>query len=128
VSAKARVFSVEFRAEVARRILNGESISALHRELGIKKSVLYRWREAYQKEGIRGFHLTGRPPGSRTRLRRVPANPEEAAQCKIAELERKIGQQTLDLDFLRKAFKRVRESPQSNIVTGGTASTERSEA
>jgi len=119
---------VEFRAEVARRILDGESIAALHHELGIKKSVLYRWREAYQKEGIRGFHATGRPLGSRTMARRVSSNPEQVAQRKIAELERKVGQQTLDLDFLRKAFKRVRESRQKNIVTGGTASTERFEA
>jgi transposase-like protein len=45
VSAKNRVFSREFKQNVAQRILNGESVSALHQEFQIKRSVLYRWRE-----------------------------------------------------------------------------------
>jgi transposase-like protein len=40
--AGARVFRVEFRIAVARRIRNGESVSALSNELKIKRSVLYR--------------------------------------------------------------------------------------
>ena len=47
--AGARVFRVEFRIAVARRILNGESVSALSNELKIKRSVLYRWRDAYRR-------------------------------------------------------------------------------
>jgi hypothetical protein len=46
----------------------------------------------------------------------------------VAELERKIGQQALDIDFLGRAFKRVRESRRKNTAAGATASTERSEA
>jgi len=44
--AGARVFRVEFRIALARRIMNGESVSALSNELKIKRSVLYRWRDA----------------------------------------------------------------------------------
>jgi len=40
-------------------------------------------------------------------------------------LERKIGQQSLDLDFLRRAFTRVKELRQKNTGSGATASTER---
>jgi len=54
-------------------------------------------------------------------------NTQESAR-RIAELERKIGQQALDLDFLTRAFKRVKESRQKNTGTGATASTEKSEA
>ena len=53
--SRSRVFSWEFKEEVAQRILNGESVSALHHELQIKRSVLYRWRDAYRKEGVAGL-------------------------------------------------------------------------
>ncbi len=123
-----RVFSPEFTAGVAQRILNGESVSALHQEFQIKRSVLYRWRDAYRKEGEAGLQRpVGRPPGT-PNPPRVPASPEEAAARRIAELERKIGQQALDIDFLQRAFKRVKESRRKITGPGGTASTERSEA
>jgi transposase len=124
---KNRVFSQEFKESVAQRILNGESVSSLHHQLQIKRSVLYRWRDAYRKEGAMGFHAVGRPPGI-SASPRPKTSPEEAAAQKIAELERKIGQQSLDLDFLRRAFKRVKESRQKNTTAGATASTGRSEA
>lgn len=128
MSRKNRVFAAEFKQEVAQRILSGESVSALHQELQIKRSVLYRWRDAYRKEGAAGLaRPIGRPPGV-PNPPRPAGNPAEAAARRVAELERKIGQQALDLDFLRRAFKRVKESRRKNIASGGTASTERSEA
>ena len=128
MSGKYRVFSREFKQSVALRILQGESVTALHHELQIKRSVLYRWRDAYRKDGAAGFERqVGRPPGMAA-ASRATASPEAAAAQRIAELERKIGQQSLDLDFLRRAFKRVKESRRKNIVSGGAASTERSEA
>ena len=128
MTGKNRVFSLEFKEGVAQRIVNGESVSALHQEFQIKRSVLYRWRDAYRKEGAAGLQRpTGRPPGV-PNPPRAPARPEEAAARRVAELERKIGQQALDIDFLQRAFKRVKESRRKNVETGGTASTERSGA
>jgi len=126
--AKNRVFSWELKERVARRILNGENVSAIQHELHIKRSILYRWRDAYRKEGTAGLQRpAGRPPGVANPPRPI-ANPEEASARRIAELERKIGQQTLDLDFFRRAFKRVKESRRTSTGPGGTASTGRSEA
>ena len=128
MSAKYRVFSPEFKDAVVQRILNGESVTALHRELQIKRTLLYRWRDAYLKEGTGGLRRsTGRPTGMPGKSRPT-ASAETAAAQRIAELERKIGQQTVDLDFLRRAFKRVKESRRSNTGTGATASTRRFEA
>lgn len=83
-----RVFTWEFKESVARRMLAGESVSALHHELQIKRSVLYRWFHAYRKEGVAGLQRSaGRPPG-------VPNPPQPAgepgaaAARRIAELER----------------------------------------
>jgi transposase len=127
LSAKYRVFSAEFKKSVAQRILNGESVSSLGQELDVKRAVLYRWRDTYRKEGSAGFERpVGRPPGRAVAL--GPRTAPEAAQRRIAELERKIGQQTLDLDFLRRAFKRLKESRRNNMELGATASTPRSEA
>jgi transposase-like protein len=131
LSAKGRIFSAEFKVAVVRRILNGENLSALQREVGIKRSVLYRWRDAYQKEGAAGLSRPrGRPPGVPSAARAMtPAagSPgEDAASQKVAMLERKIGRQALEIDFLQRAFKRVKELRQQSSKAGGTASTERS--
>ena len=128
MSGKNRVFTREFKEGVAQRILNGESVSALHQEVQIKRSVLYRWRDAYRKDGAAGLQRSvGRPPGVPNPPRPV-ASPEEVVARRVAELERKVGQQALDIDFFRRAFKRVKESRRKNTADGATASTERSEA
>ena len=124
---KYRVFSVEFKQWVVQRILKGESVTALHRELQIKRTLLYRWRDAYQKTGAAGIaRPVGRPPGPRRRSRPEETG-EEAAARQIRELKEKIGQQAMDIDFLRRAFKRVKETRQNNTDSGATASIPRSD-
>jgi transposase len=123
---KQRVFDGEFKEKVARRMLDGESVSALHHELQIKRSVLYRWRDAYRKEGVAGLQRApGRPPGV-PNPPRPAADPGAAAARRIAELERKVGQQALDLDFFQRAFKRVKALRPKPAAPGATASMERS--
>jgi len=124
--SEQRVFSWEFKERVARRMLAGESVSALHHELAIKRSVLYRGRDAYGKEGVAGLQrVGGRPPGV-PNAPRPAAEPGVAAARRMAELERKIGQQALDLDFFRRAFKRVKELRRKPAEPGATASTGKS--
>ena len=127
MSGKNRSFSSEFRASVAERILNGESVSAISAEFSIKRTVLYRWRDAYRKEGLAGLQRrVGRPPRGDSPPRPSVANPKEAAQAQIAELQRKVGRQALEIDFLRRAFKRVEESRRKSGKDGVKASMERS--
>jgi hypothetical protein len=63
----ARVFKVEFRVAVAQRILNGETVSSLSSQYKIRRSVLYRWRDAYHEKGKAGF---GQPRGPRPGAKR----------------------------------------------------------
>jgi transposase-like protein len=42
-------------------MLAGEPISELSRELKVRWSLLYRWRDAYRQEGVAGFRSMGRP-------------------------------------------------------------------
>jgi transposase-like protein len=128
MGGKNRSFTAEYRVGVAKRILEGESVSALSRETEVKRSILYRWREAYRRDGEKGLSRpTGRPPGTSSSAK-PPGDPQEALQRRIAELERKVGQQQLENDFLRRAFKRVEELRQSRRETGATASTPKSGA
>jgi transposase len=58
-----RRFSREFKLEVARRMEAGESGTALALELSVKRTILYRWRDAVRHggaEALRGG--PGRPP------------------------------------------------------------------
>jgi transposase len=128
MSQSKRTFSPEYRIEIAQRIERGESVSKLHRELDIKRSVLYRWRDALRKEGPGGLaRAVGRPPGVPNPATPKPGvSAEEALRQQIAALERKVGQQALQLDFFKRAFKRVKESSQPSASTGATASTRRS--
>jgi transposase len=130
MSVKYRTFRSEFRIEVARRIGAGESVSALSQDLSIKRSVLYRWRDAYQKDGEAGLRkAVGRPSGRPAqRQLAASASPLERAQQRIQELERKIGQQELENDFLKRAFKRVEELRRNRAENGATASTPKSSA
>ena len=89
-----------FKERAVRRILAGESVSRLSRELKVRRSLLYRWRDAYRKEGAAGFRPIGRPEWSLEKK-------AKKAEDRISELECKIGQQAMVIDFLRRAFKRV---------------------
>jgi len=134
-----RKFTAEFRIGIARRIVSGESVTVIHEEHKIKRSVLYRWRDAYLKEGEAGL-IHGKPgprPGAARRAKLAaadeppaPAGQEaealERARQRIAELERTIGKQTLEISFLTGAFRRVKELRQNKRRSGETASTERS--
>ena len=121
MSAKYRVFSPEFKKSVAQRVLNGESVSSLRHELDIKRAVLYRWRDTYRKEGSVGFERPlGRPP-ARTAALGPKTGPEAAAQRRIAELERKIGQLTMENDFLKKALQHFRDHHPPAVVSGADA-------
>lgn len=121
---KQRVYSAEFKLDAVLRMEKGECVAAICRQLGIRRWVLYRWRSAYREHGPAALN---RKPG-RTRQTAVEAqqNRDREVARQIAELERKVGRQTLQIDFLQRAFKRVGELRQKSNEAGGMASTERS--
>jgi transposase-like protein len=57
---KARVFSREMKLAAIRRMMAGESVSALARELKLRRHLLYLWRDNFRAGGP---SVTGiRPP------------------------------------------------------------------
>ena len=117
---KRRVHTPEFKLSVVQRMIAGEAVARLSREVKVKREMLYRWRDAYRKEGVAGLQRPmGRPP-----LKVDEVMP--AAEAQRRALERKVGQQALMIDFLQRAFKRVKGLRPASKGPGGTASMERS--
>lgn len=103
-----RVYPQALKLAAVERMATTRNITALSRELGIPRGLLYFWRSRYRTEGAAGLREHGRrkqpavvPPAAV--LKRPRSGPETAAR--IAALERKVGQQALDLDFFRAALK-----------------------
>ena len=132
MSKKPRVFSREFKLMVVRRMLAGEKMSALARETKVLRKDLYIWRDRYRSAGAEALHGCGRPrKGEAITPQNKPADVMAkgsaaelcTARRHVAELERKIGQQQVELDFFRQALRQVAGPRQPNSGIGVTAST-----
>ena len=119
---------VVFRTKAVERMQAGANVTQLAHDLGVSRWALYRWKQIYEKQGPAGLAMAPRGRPLLGRAKRAYQRLDEAAEAKVqmAELERKVGQQALQIDFLTRAFKRLKESRPYNDATGGTASTERS--
>jgi len=53
------------------------------------------------------------------------AKPSTKADERIVELERRLGRMALENDFLRRAFKRVKEARSKNNAPGEARCTEK---
>ncbi len=125
---QARVFSRAFKIAAVDRMLSGENVTALARQLGVRRSLLYDWRKAMRRSGVAGLRNAGRPRAGVAIpeldvTAEGPAAELEAARQRIVELERKVGQQQLELDFFNKALQQVGTSPQPGTAAGAPAST-----
>lgn len=69
------------KAEVVLRLLRGESMDAVSRECEVTVEALNRWREDFIAAGIAGLKGT------------------TLEQVRIAALEKKIGQQAMELEL-----------------------------
>ena len=126
MSKKPRAFSAETKLSVVKRLLSGEQVGTLVRELKVKRTVLYKWKDRFRKFGTAAFEVPrGRPPLSKSGiadLRSKPPDDLDAAQRRISELERKIGQQQLELDFFRQALRQVGANRRPNDRPGANPS------
>jgi transposase-like protein len=120
-----RQFSSAFKEGIVLRLEAGEQIAAVAEASGVRRKLLYEWRDAYRSMGTAGFNRKRGPKPGTMRARAssggapsVPSSaaddgssattPDEAlarAQARIAELERLIGRQQADLHFFREALR-----------------------
>ena len=125
---EARSFSRAFKLDVVRRMEAGENVSALSREVEVKREVLYRWRDAFRIGGEAALRLRGRPSKADAVVmqlaRGVAGKADDLAEARwqIDQLQRKVGQQALDLDFFKAALRRIEALRRPSDRSGVTAS------
>ena len=72
-----RQFSSAFKEGIVLRLEAGETIAAVAEASGVRRKLLYEWRDAYRSMGTAGFNRKRGPkPGTRgARPPRTPARP-----------------------------------------------------
>ena len=123
---KRRAFTAQFKLGVIKRMEAGESATVLSRELGIRRNPLCDWHRLWRQAGTDGLRRVGRPTLLEA-IARSEGRPKTLAEAerKIAELERKVGQQALELDFFGRALQRIEEQRMLQALTGKPRSTGR---
>lgn len=106
-----RQFTKEFKLAAVRRLEQGVSIAEVARGLEVNPNVLHRWRREFRHGPGNAFPGNGK---------------QRWSEGRIAELERKVGQQTLEIDFLKRALQHVEEQRRLRAVLGGARSTNKS--
>jgi transposase len=81
-----RQFTKEFKLAAVRRLEMGASIAEVARAFEVNPNVLHRWRREFRQGPGNAF------PGACKR---------RWEENQVAKLGRKIGQQTLEIDFLK---------------------------
>lgn len=104
-----RVFTREFKVAAIKELDSGKPLGYVARQLEVSANTLHRWRREFREQPTKAFSGQGR---------RVLAESREA------ELERKIGQLTMENDFLKRLLRSFEE--QQVAVNGGAPSTRRS--
>jgi len=106
-----RKFTKEFKRAAVSRVNAGQSLAEVARALEVHAADVHRWRRELQEHGPLAFQGSGN---------------RRAEESKVAELERKIGQQTLEIDFLKRALQHVEEQRLLRALNNGAPSTSRS--
>ncbi len=126
--SKRRSFTRDFKLAALKRMAEADNIHRLAEELGIERKLLYCWRDGFAECGEAGLRRAGRPGEADRAVEAAlaaagdPGAPVGQSR-QIEELQRKIGQQQLELDFFRAALRHVREARQTNGGAGGKPST-----
>jgi transposase len=93
MSLKRRQFTKEFKLQVLREVEAGKSAAQAARERQVNPSLLYKWRKEREALGEDAFPRNGMTPSATVLTEEV----------KFAELERLIGQLTVENAFLKKS-------------------------
>lgn len=112
-------YSPEFKQQAVERMKAGGGVTALARQLGIRRKLLYEWRE--QGYGGDASVQRGRDPAEA--LESPLDRENKRLKRKVAELERLLGRQAGELDFFAAALRSVEELRPSKGNSSGGEST-----
>jgi transposase-like protein len=105
------VYSRDLKIAAMRALDSGSTTGEIARKYQLSPKLLERWRGEWRAKGESAFPGIGRQTG-------VPVLDGDR---RIAELERKIGQLTMENDFLKKALQHFRDQHPPAVVSGAVA-------
>lgn len=100
-----RIFTREFKVAAVKELETGKPAGNVARGLEIKPNLLHRWRQELRKQPSKAFSGQGK---------RMEADSREA------ELERKVGQMTMEIDFLKKLLRSLEEQQAGENGSGSS--------
>lgn len=108
--AKHRTHSVEFKRQVSQEYLGGETLHALSRRHDISRNLIRVWIEKYQAGALDEDAAA--------------ADLLQAYEARVAALERLVGKQALELEFLKGALhaRPWQKNGPTSAITGPAAS------
>ena len=98
-----RKFTREFKLAAVQKLEMGASMAEVARAFDVNPSVLQRWRREFRQGPGNSFPGLGK--------RRWEQN-------RVVELERKVGRQALEIDFLKRCLERIEEQRMLQAWTG----------
>lgn len=107
MSETRRKFTREFKVAAVKRLQSGYPVGRLARELEVNANQLHLWRRQFEERPNAAFSGEGRRRGEETQA---------------AELERKIGQQAMEIDFLKGCLRQIEELRRSQAETANPLS------
>ena len=112
---RPRKYDEDFRQAALERMKTCQDVSGLAGELGISRGQLYR----FQREAL------GRKPEPRPEAW-LKEKADERQRRRVAELERLVARQALELDFFKGALLRIEENRRKRGQNSGKPSTSKS--
>ena len=103
MALKRRRFTGEFKLQVVREVEAGKALAQAAREYQLHPSLIVQWRQAHQQYAAQAFTGNGR---------------QYKEEARLAELERLIGQLTLENALLKKALLRLEGQRRGNGGNG----------
>ncbi len=107
-------YSRELKIAMMREIDSGKGIAEVARMYQVSPKRLEVWKGEWRAKGELAFPGHGARPQSKLDAER------------IAQLERKIGQQAMEIDFLKKVLRRFKEHPLRLVTSGDVVSIRKS--
>ena len=111
------IYSRDLKIATMRALDAGSTSGEIARKYQLSPKLLERWRGEWRAKGELAF------PGVGRRGTDLPALDDAR---RVAELERKIGQLTMENDFLKKALQHFKVHHPPAVVSGGDACLEKS--
>src|ERR1700693_4352989 len=102
MSMSRRQFTKEFKEGAVRRLELGASLAEVSRACDVNPNVVHRWKRELRLHGVMAFTGHGK------------MREEES---RVAELERKIGRQAMENDFLRRCLQYAEEQRRLQALT-----------